>query len=278
MLSGPHTEVAVKSLTDPANDLLYAWLPCHELGRWAVQLQECHEDHLHIPNKGVGPTMLDHVWLTGLESVFHSRLPRPPTHRLLHPLRHKKTSKRTRQSFTGDAYVVGGYRDDDWNPDCPRLSMPFVPPAALMFLLGDVFDGHWQQGDPALVPLLTPHAVGGLDPLPLWVVQGKLAFDRACKVVWGGAEGPVVLLVLAGSAPDAHVSPVAEVVRLDKVPHDPHVPVISLGEGGAVEQGTVVIYQPHRSTTVRGAEYTIGLDAMKSICGCDVHWRPHGVH
>ena len=186
MLFWPRTDAAVRSLTDPANDLLHARLPCHEPAYWAVQLRECHEDHLHFPNAGVGPTELDHVWLTGLQAVFQSQMPSPQTHRLLHPVRHKKATKRTRQSATGDAYVVGGYRDDDWNPDCPRPSMPFVPLAALMFLLGDVFDGHWQQDDPASVPLLMPHAGGGLSPPPLWVVHGRSAFDRACKAVWGG--------------------------------------------------------------------------------------------
>ena len=44
-----------KSLTDPANDLLHARLPCPAPGHWAVQLQECHEDHLHLPHAGVGP-------------------------------------------------------------------------------------------------------------------------------------------------------------------------------------------------------------------------------
>ena len=42
--------------------------------------------------------------------------------------------------------------------------MPFMPLAALMFPLADVFHGHGQQDDPASVPLLTPHAEGGLSP------------------------------------------------------------------------------------------------------------------
>ena len=88
-------------------------------------------------------------------------MPSPLTHRLIHPLRRKKANKRTRQSTAGDAYVVGRYRDDNWDPDCPGPSMPFVLLAALMFLLGDVFDGHRQQDDPESVPLLTPHAGGG---------------------------------------------------------------------------------------------------------------------
>ena len=67
-------------------------------------------------------------------------------------------------------------------------------------------------------------------------------------------------------------------VRLDKVPHDPHVVVTWLRDGGAVEQGMVVVYQPLRSTTVWGAVYTTTLDAIKSICGRDIHWRPHGVY
>ena len=167
-------------------------------------------------------------------------------------------------------------RDDDSNLDCPGLSMPFLPPAAVMFLLGDVFDGHWQQDDPALVPFLTPHA--GLDPPPLWVVHGESAFDRACKAVWGRADWAIVLLVPAGPAPDADASPVPELLKLDKVPHDPHVAVTSLREGGAAEQGTIVVFRPHRSMTVWGAEYTTVPDAIKSVCGCNVHWRPHGVH
>ena len=72
----------------------------------------------------------------------------PPTHRLLHPVRHKMAAKRAWQSTTGDDYVVGGYTDDDWNLDCPRPSMPFVPLAARMFLLGEVFDAHQQPDDP----------------------------------------------------------------------------------------------------------------------------------
>ena len=42
VLSGPRTEVGVRSLADPANDLLHARLPCHEPRHRAVQLQECH--------------------------------------------------------------------------------------------------------------------------------------------------------------------------------------------------------------------------------------------
>ena len=87
-----------------------------------------------------------------------------------------------------------------------------------------------------------------------------------------------MLFLPAGPAPDADASPVPEVVRLDKVPHDPHIAVTSLREGGVVDQGTEVVYQPHRSTTVWGAEYTTALDTIKSICGCDLHLRPHGVH
>ena len=235
VVSRPRTDAAVRSLTDPANDLLHARLPCHEPGHWAVQLHECHEEYLHLPNAGVGSTQPDHVWLIGLQAVFPSRMPVPPIHHLLHLVRHKKATKRTRQSATGDTYVVGGYRDDDWNPYRLGWSMPFVPLAALMFLLRNVFDGHRQQDDPASVPVLTPHAGGGLDPPPLWVVHGKGAFDRACKALWGLAEWAIVLLLPTGLATDANASPVPEVLRLDKVPHDPHVVVTSLREGGAVE-------------------------------------------
>ena len=66
--------------------------------------------------------------------------------------------------------------------------------------------------------------------------------------MWGREEWAIVLLLPSGAAPDVDASPVPEVVRLDKVPHDLHVAVTLLREGGALEQGTVVVYQPLRST------------------------------
>ena len=195
MLFGPRTDTAVRSLTDPVKDLLHARSPFHEPEHWAVQLQGCNEDNLHLPIAGVGPTQLDHVSLTGLQTFFQSRMPSPLTHRPLHPLLHKMATKRTRQSATGHAYVVGRYGDHDWNQDCPGLSVPLVAMAALMFLWGDVLDRHRQHQDMALVPLLTPYGGGGFDPPPLWEVHGRSAFNGACKAVWGQAEWAIVLLL-----------------------------------------------------------------------------------
>ena len=144
--------------------------------------------------------------------------------------------------------------------------MPFVPLAALMFLLGDVFDGHRQQDDQESVPLLAPHTGCGIDTPPLWVVHRGPAFRRACEAVCGRAEWAIVLLLPAGPVSDADDCPVAEVVRIVNVPHDPHVAVTWLRDGGAVEQCSVVVYQPSRSTAVGGAEYTTVLDAIKFVC------------
>ena len=278
ILSGPRTDVTVQSLTDPANDLLHARLPCPAPGHWAVQLQECHADHLHLPHAGVGPHQLDHVWLTGLRDVFRPQLPGPLTHRLIHPVRRKKAGKRNRQSAAGDVYVVGGYREEGWDPANPGLSMPLVPLAALLFLLGDVFEGYQEQDDPASVPLLTPHAGGGISPPPLWVVHGQPAFSRACAGVHKCSEWAIVLLPPAGPIPDPDGYSVPEVVRMSNVPHGPHVAVTSLRDGGAVERASVVVYQPSCSATVWGAEYTTALDAIKLVCGCDLAWRPHAVY
>ena len=41
-------------------------------------------------------------------------------------------------------------------------------------------------------------------------------------------------------------------------PHDPHVAVTSLRDGGAVEQGSVVVYQPSCSTAVCGGRVYLG--------------------
>ena len=215
---------------------------------------------------------------TGLRGVFRSRLPGPLTHRLIHPVRRKKASKCTRQSTTGDVYVVGGYREDGWDPETPGPSMPFVPLAALLFLLGDVLEGYRQQDDLASVPLLTPHAGSGIDPTPLWVVHGRPTFSRACAAVRGCSEWAIVLLLPASPVPDADECSVPEVVRMSHVRHDPHVAITSLRHGGAVEQGSVVVYQPSCCTTVWGAEYTTALDAIKSVCGCDLAWTPHAVY
>ena len=203
VLSGPRTDAAVTYLTDPADDLLHARLPCLELGPWAVQLRVCHGDYLHLPNTGVGPTQLDHVRLTGLQAVVQTRVPGPVTHHVIHPGRRKKASKRTGQSTAGDAYMVGGYRDDNWDLDCPGPSMPFVPLAALMFLPGDVFDGHRQQDDPASVPCLRRMPGVALTPLPPWVLHGRPAFHTACEVVCGHDERAIFLLLPSGPVPDA---------------------------------------------------------------------------
>ena len=275
VLSGPRTDAAVQSLTDPANDLLHARLPCPAPGHRAVQMQECHEDHLHLPHAGVGAHQLDHVWFTGLRDVLRPQLPSPLTHRLIHPMRRKKACKRNRQSTAGDVYVVGGYREERWDLANPGLSMPFIPLDALLFLLGDVFEGYQQQDDPASVLLLTPHAGGGMNPSPLWVVHGRPAFSRACAEVHGCSEWAIVLLLPAGPVQDPDEYSVPEVVRMSNVPHDLHVAVASLRDGGAMEQGSVVVYQPFCSATVWGAEYTTALDAIKSVCGCDLAWRPH---
>ena len=65
---------------------------------------------------------------------------------------------------------------------------------------------------------------------------------------------------------------------MSNVPHDGHVAVTSLRDGGAVEQGCVVVYQPSCSTTVWGAEYTTAHDAINSVCGCHLARRPHAVY
>ena len=159
--------------------------------------------------------------------------------------------------------------------------MPVVPLAALRFLLGDLFDGHTQRDDPESVPALTPHAGGDIGPSPLWIVHGRPAFDRVCEAVCGHDEWAIVLVLPSGPVPHAKECPVPEVVRMGnvpQVPHDPHVAVTLRRHGGAVEQGSVVVYQPSRSMAVWGAEYTTALDAIKSVCGCNVSWRPHAVY
>ena len=203
----------------------------------------------------MGPNQLDRVWVRGLRDVFRLQLPGPLTHRLIHPLRRKKAGKRTRQSTTGDVYVVGGYREEGWDPANPGQPMPLVPLAALLFLLGDVFEGYRQQDDPASVPLLTPHAGGGMNSSPRWVVHGRPAHSTACAEVHGCSEWAIVLLLPAGPVPDAAECSVPEVVRMSNVPHHPHVAVTSLRDGGAVEQGSV-----------------------GSVCGCDLAWGPHAVY
>ena len=81
-------------------------------------------------------------------------------------------------------------------------------------------------------------------------MHGRAAFSTACAAVSGGSEWAIVLLLPAGPVPDVDECSVPEVVRMSNVPHDPHVAVTSLRDGGAVEQGFVVVYQPSCSSTV----------------------------
>ena len=272
--SGPRTDAAVQSLTDPANDLLHARLSSPAPGQMAVKLWECHEAHLHLPHTGVGLNQLNLVWFTGLRDVFRLQLPGPLTHPLIHPVRRMKASKRTRQSTTGDVYVVGGYREDGWDTDSPGQSMLSVPLAALLPLLGDVVERYRQQEHPTPVPLLTPRAGGGRNPLPLWVVNGRPPFSRACAAVRWCSECAIFFLLPARPVPDADEFSVPEVVWMSNVPHDPPVAVTSLRDGGALEHGSAVVYKPSCSTTVWVAEYTRALDAIKSVCGCDKRTGP----
>ena len=86
------------------------------------------------------------------------------------------------------------------------------------------------------------------------------------------------LLLPARPVPDADECSVLELVRMSNVPHDPHVAVTLLRDGGAVERGSMVVYQPSCSTMVWGAEYTTALNAIQSVFGCDLAWRPHAVY
>ena len=148
--------------------------------------------------------------------------------------------------------MVCGYRVEGWDPANPGQSMPFVLLAALLFLLGDVLEGYREQDDPASVPLLTPHAGGGKNPSTLWVVHGRPAVFRACAAVHVCSEWAIVLFLPAGPVTDADECSVPEVVRMSNVQDHSHAAVTSLQDGRAVEQGSVVVYQPSCSTTVWG--------------------------
>ena len=103
-------------------------------------------------------------------------------------------------------------------------------------------------------------------------------FRRACKAARGHTEWAIVLLLPTGPILDVDESPVPEVVQMVNVPDDPHVAITSLHAGGAVQQGSVLVYQPTHSTAVWGAENTTALDAVKSVCGCNVFWQPHAAY
>ena len=51
-----------------------------------------------------------------------------------------------------------------------------------------------------------------------------------------------MLLVPRGGASDPHALPVPELVRMERVPHDPQMAITSLVQVGAVDQGTLVVF------------------------------------
>ena len=115
-LSGPRIGAAVSSHTHQANDLLQTQLPRLNLVTWSCSFGSVTTTTCILAIQELCPTHLHHVCFTRPQAVLHSRMPSPHNHCLLHPARHEKTTKRTRQSTSGDAYVVGGHRDEYWNP------------------------------------------------------------------------------------------------------------------------------------------------------------------
>ena len=66
-----------------------------------------------------------------------------------------------------------------------------------------------------------------------------------------------------------------EVVRMERVMQNSHMVVTFLHHGGAIEHGTVVVYQPHGSIVVWAAEYTRALHTLSPMCGCEAHCKLH---
>ena len=126
------------------------------------------------------------LWLWGLCDVFRHLPPSPRAQPLIDPAPRKKATKRTRRSTIGDLYIVGADNGKQWSPEWRTVSMPFHPQVALMFLPGDVYDGHQEQDNPASVPLLTSHVGDGVSTMALWVAHGAQHFVE--HVVQYGAE------------------------------------------------------------------------------------------
>ena len=173
------------------NGLLHAGLLCLAPGEWAMQLRDCHEA-LHFPFTGISPTMLGHVWLQGMKAVFKHQPPSPPAHGLLHPMCHKKAIKRTWMSATGDAYVVGGYRDQHRTPDPDRVPWDihaFRSPGLLDVPIGGCLQRTWTARGPSVGASLTPHAGGGVNPRHCeWstACQHSARHARQYGDMWGG--------------------------------------------------------------------------------------------
>ena len=150
--------------------------------------------------------------------------------------------------------------------------MPLVPLAALLFLLGAVFEGYQQQDDPASVPLLTPNAGGGISPPPLWVVHGRLAFSRKCasgQLSFCYQQAPSRIR-MSNRSRKWFGCPACHTIRTS--------PSRRCVMAARWNRGLWWCTSPPAPQQFWGAEYTTALDAIKSVCGCDLAWRPHAVY
>ena len=270
VLSRPRTKMAVRSMTDPTSNLFHAGLPCFVPGQWAARLSRrpsASSSYGSRPYHG-GSGMVDSSM--GLKASL-------PVHRLLHPVRHKKATKRTKISATGDAYVVGGYKNQYWKPDCLGTSMPFTPPASLMVVLGMSLTDIGNKR--TRCRCLSSRRMQGVayTPRSPWVVHGEDAFHGECATVWGRAEWAIVLLLPTPPARDA------DETRIPR--HDGQCAARPLCHShvaaGRWSGGTGDGGGSPATRFDGGVEHESRYRAQGlwvHICRCETYGRPHDVH
>ena len=191
-------------------------------------LNQCADEHLHYCCREQGLT--DHPsWRDPLVNLFHIAGTQDPRLRGLHPRRAKQDA-RTGPRVTQDSLHlhVGGYCCQG-NLSPPTQGAAYHPPAALMYILGDVLvDGEHQAPNADVAwpePLRPrPHA-----RTPVWLVTKDDQCARAAKQAQLWAEWVIVQLRVGRPRPRGLPRGTTLVVAT-AVPHDPHMAVHALDD------------------------------------------------
>ena len=134
----------------------------------------------------------------------------------------------TRHTFTGEEFVVGGYRASGWEGAAPSFHPPFHMPAALAFILEDVFQLYREVTSSVTYGLTSHHGRPAKEP-------GRILYHAAS---WERAQVFHALIKAEGQdvAPlalilQSRVRPLQffdrEILAVDRVPADWHMAILS---------------------------------------------------
>ena len=247
----------------------------HNFNPWLTAVRErlnlCADEHLHYCLCEQEPT--NHPrWRDALVHLFHTTGTRDCRLRLIHPTRAKQDAHTGPRVTPDGLYLhVGGYRRrGSLSP--PTQGAAYHPPAALLYILGDVLaEGEHQEPNADVAwpePLCPrPHA-----PTPVWLVTTDDQCTRATEHAQLRTEW-VIVQVGAGQPRPRGLPRSTTLLVVTEVLQDPHMAVHALGDQPE-DTGHLVVHQRGGPAWLK--EHVTALRSLAStIAGAEVRLNDH---